>query len=143
MRVDTKSMIVLKKIFKDTLNVDITITEDEMSKNDFYFTWKGNEWIGESKVRRFNKDKYPETLINKDKYQFLIKNNSMLCIFFYDGLYVCQDIKKAYKYEKDVYCKDKTDFDGGKYCWSTKVYLDLSKFKKIDIEDSMLEWIYK
>ena len=32
---------------------------------------------------------------------------------------------------------------GGKYCWSTKVYLDLSKFKKIDIEDSMLEWIYK
>jgi hypothetical protein len=38
MRVDTKSMIVLKKIFKDTLNVDITITEDEMSRNDFYFT---------------------------------------------------------------------------------------------------------
>ena len=54
-------------------------------------------------------------MINKGKYEYLIKSNAMLCIFFYDGLYICQDIKSAYKYEKEIYSKSTTDFAGGEY----------------------------
>lgn len=142
MKVDTKSLMVLKKVIKDKLGVDAEITKDEMARYDLFFSYKGKEWIGESKVRRFGYSQYKDTMINEDKYNFLIKNNAMLFVFFYDGLYVCQDIAKAFKYKKEIYCKNKTDFSGGYNTWSTKVYLDLDKFKKLDIEPAMIEWIY-
>lgn len=142
MKVDAKSLMVLKKVIKDLLNVDAEITKDDMAQYDLFFSYKGKDWIGESKVRRFGYEQYKDTMIDKCKYDFLIKSNAMLFVFFYDGLYVCQDISKAYKYEKEIYCKSKTDFEGGRFRWSTKVYLDLSKFKKLDIEPAMIEWIY-
>lgn len=43
MKVDVKSLLVLKKVIKDKLGVDAEITKDEMARYDLFFNYKGKE----------------------------------------------------------------------------------------------------
>lgn len=137
MKTDIRSLVLTKRLFKELYNIDITWNIDEFSRADGYFTFNGKEYLIECKARRFPSNKYKTTIINRDKFEYLSRNNSILVIIFQDGMYIFKDIKKAVVRDSLKYGRTTTDF-GGYYRYSLKTELDLNKAIKVDVDTSFV-----
>ena len=137
MKTDIRSLVFTKRLFKELYNIDITWNIDEFSKADGYFTFNRKEYLIECKARRFPSNKYKTTIINRDKFEYLSRNNSILVIIFQDGMYIFKDIKKAVVRDSLKYGRTTTDF-GGYYKYSLKTELDLNKAIKVDVDTSFV-----
>lgn len=133
MKTDIRSLVFTKNLFKEKFNIDIEWCKDDYSRYDGTFNWKGIDYILELKRRRFKSDKYPTTIINRDKFDLLARNNSVLVIIFDDGVYIFKDVKKAFVRDSYKYGRSATDFDG-EYGYSLKTELSLNKAIKIDVD---------
>ena len=137
MKTDIRSLVFTKRLFKELYNIDVTWNIDKFSKADGYFTFNGKEYLIECKARRFPSSKYKTTIINRDKFEYLSRNNSILVIIFQDGMYIFKDIKKAVVRDSLKYGRTTTDF-GGYYRYSLKTELDLNKAIKVDVDTSFV-----
>ena len=137
MKTDIRSLVFTKRLFKELYNIDITWNIDEFSRADGYFTFNGKEYIIECKARRFPSSKYKTTIVNRDKFEYLSRNNSILVIIFQDGMYIFKDIKNAVVRDSLKYGRTTTDF-GGYYRYSLKTELDLNKAIKVDVDTSFV-----
>lgn len=137
MKTDIRSLVFTKRLFKELYNIDITWNIDEFSKADGYFTFNRKEYLIECKARRFPSSKYKTTIINRDKFEYLSRNNSILVIIFQDGMYIFKDIKNAVVRDSLKYGRTTTDF-GGYYRYSLKTELDLNKAIKVDVDTSFV-----
>lgn len=126
-KTDSVSLKKLKKLFKERFNIDLYWYKDVFSRTDGWFTWNDKEYQVEVKCRRFDKNQYPTTIINEDKYNVL-KDKGILVVMFNDCWGICKDVESAYLKTTAMYARSTTDF-GGEYRWSNKVELDLTKFK--------------
>ena len=131
MKTDRESLETLKELFKENWKIDLNIYEDQYHKTDMWFDWNGSTRDIEVKRRRFNSNKYPTTIVNLEKYYELINRKAILVVMFDDCWYICKDVKKAYVATTSMYARQTTDF-GGKYRWSDKIELDLTKFARYE-----------
>lgn len=133
MKTDIRSLVFTKSLFKDLYGIDIEWSKDDYSRYDGTFKWNNIDYIIEVKRRRFKSDKYDTTLINREKFDLLARNNSVLVIIFDDGVYIFKDVKKAFVRDSYKYGRSTTDF-GGRYGYSLKTELSLNKAIKIDVD---------
>lgn len=133
MKTDIRSLVFTKSLFKDLYGIDIEWSKNDYSRYDGTFKWNNVDYIVEVKRRRFKSDKYDTTLINRDKFDLLARNNSVLVIIFDDGVYIFKDVKKAFVRDSYKYGRSATDFDG-EYRYSLKTELSLNKAIKIDVD---------
>lgn len=140
MKTDIRSLVFTKNLFKEKFNIDIEWCKDDYSRYDGTFNWNGIDYIIEVKRRRFNSNKYPTTIINRDKFDMLSRNNSILVIIFDDGVYIFKDIKQAFIKDSMKYGCSTTDF-GGTYGYSLKIELSLKKAIKIDVNTEFSNYI--
>lgn len=135
MKTDIRSLVFIANLFRNKFGIDINWCKNQFSRWDGTFKYKNKDFICEVKRRRFNSDKYPTTIINRDKFEVLSRNNSLLIIIFDDGVYVFKDVKKAFIKDSMKYGRSTTDF-GGYYGYSLKTELDLKKAIKIECDTS-------
>lgn len=133
MKTDIRSLVFTKSLFKDLYGIDIEWSKNDYSRYDGTFKWNNVDYIVEVKRRRFKSDKYNTTLINRDKFDLLARNNSVLVIIFDDGVYIFKNVKKAFVRDSYKYGRSATDFDG-EYGYSLKTELSLNKAIKIDVD---------
>lgn len=132
MKTDIRSLVFTKSLFKDLYGIDIEWSKNDYSRYDGTFKWNNIDYIIEVKRRRFKSDKYDTTLINREKFDLLARNNSVLVIIFDDGVYIFKDVKKAFVRDSYKYGRSTTDFDG-EYGYSLKTELSLNKAIKIEM----------
>lgn len=140
MKTDIRSLVFIKNLFKDKYNIEIEWCKDDYSRYDGTFTWNNIAYIIEVKRRRFKSDKYPTTIINRDKFDILSKCNSILVIIFDDGVYIYKDVKRAFIKDSMKYGRSTTDF-GGEYKYSLKTELSLKKAIKLEIDTTFSNYI--
>lgn len=139
MKTDIRSLVFVKDVFKTKYNLNINWSKDDYSRYDGSFEYNGNTYLVEVKRRRFNSSKYKTTIINREKYDFLSRNNSILVIIFDDCLYIFKDVKKAFVRDSMKYGRITTDF-GGYYGYSNKTELNLNKGIRLDIDTSFSKY---
>lgn len=127
-KTDTASLNTVSKLFKNHWGIDVEWSKDIYSRMDGSFKWKDKEHLLEVKCRRFEKDKYPTTIIDYGKYQQLVDNQAVLVVLFDDCWGICKDVKRAFLKETEIYCRRCTDFPSESR-WSSKVELDLNEFQ--------------
>lgn len=129
---DDQNKNFIKQQFKNRFKINLNYYEDQYSQADGWFSWNGVKYNVELKERRFISTKYKTTIINKEKYNYLLANNGILVITFDDCFYIFKNLKQAFVKDTQIYCRTTTDFSRGSYKWSTKTELDLSKGLKYD-----------
>lgn len=140
MKTDIRSLVFTKSLFKDLYGIDIEWSKNDYSRYDGTFKWNDVDYIVEVKRRRFKSDKYDTTLINRDKFDLLARNNSVLVIIFDDGVYIYKDVKRAFIKDSMKYGRSTTDF-GGEYKYSLKTELSLKKAIKLEIDTTFSNYI--
>lgn len=103
------------------------IVADEYCRYDIDATYKDQQIKIECKRRRFNQNKYNTTLINKEKYQYLVVNKGWLIITFDDAMICFKNVKDALVKFSNKYCSKTTDFKNQEKIWSIKAELDMTK----------------
>lgn len=91
-----------------------------------------SRWI-EIKTRNFNHNKYPTTIIEKDKYDkmtgstFIVDIPVELIVLFEDGFvyYNAKDVKNMTKNVSKKKCPDQYDGDANKWCDKTKEVVEI------------------
>lgn len=139
MKTDVNSLVFVKDFFKERFNIEITWNSDQYSRADGYFNWNGVDYLIEVKRRRFNRSKYPTTIVNRDKFEFLGRNHSILVVIFDDGLWICKDVKKAFVKDDLKWGRHTTDF-GGNYEYSLKTELSLKKGEWYDVDTTFSKY---
>ena len=139
MKTDIRSLVFVKSLFRDKYNLNITWCKDEFSRYDGVVDINGEHYIVEVKRRRFKSDKYPTTIINREKYDILSSCNSILVVIFDDCVYIFKDVKKAYIKDSMKYGRSTTDF-GGSDSYSQKTELNLKKGVRLDVDTSFSKY---
>ena len=127
MKTDKKSIDALKDIFLDKWGIQLNEYEDQYHRTDVWFNWNGATKDIEVKKRRFNKDKYPTTVIDADKFVSLVKGKAFLVVMFDDCWGICKNVRDAYVTCTQMWARRCTDF-AADYYWKNEVELSLDKF---------------
>ena len=120
---DKDSVQYVKKQFKDNWNLDLKITSNEFSQEDLVFTHNNKNHSVEVKRRRFNSNKYPTTIIEKSKYEYLLSHNGILVVVFDDCWIIIKNLKKAFVREAQKYARKTTAFKNQN--WVMKDFIEL------------------
>lgn len=123
---DKDSVEFVQKAFKKW-DLDLEITSNQYSREDLTFKWNNNQYSVEVKKRRFKKDKYPTTIIEKAKWDYLISHNGILVVLFDDCWVVFKNIKKAFVKETIKWASKTTDFKDKRLVEHRYIELDLKK----------------
>lgn len=121
---DKESVQYVKKQFKDIWNLDLKITSNKFSQEDLWFYYNDKKHSVEVKRRRFNSNQYPTTIIEKSKYEYLLKNNGILVVVFNDCWIVIKDLRKAFVRESQKLARKTTDFNNQN--WVIKDFIELN-----------------
>ena len=127
MKTDTKSLERLSQIFKEKWDIDLHTYEDQYHRTDMWFDWKGQPKDIEVKRRRFDREKYPTTIVDADKFVELCKKNACLVVMFNDKWGICKDVRKAFIKVTQMWARRCTDF-AADYYWKNMAELDLNEF---------------
>lgn len=120
---DKDSIQFIQKQFKDNWNLDLKITSNEFSQEDLVFTHNNKNHSVEVKRRRFNSNKYPTTIIERSKYEYLLSHNGILVVVFEDCWIIIKNLKKAFVRETQKYARKTTDFKNQN--WVLKTFIEL------------------
>ena len=126
---DKDSIQFIQKQFKDNWNLDLKITSNEFSQEDLVFTHNNKNHSVEVKRRRFNSNKYPTTIIEKSKYEYLLSHNGILVVMFDDCWIIIKNLKNAFVRETQKYARKTTDFKNQNYVLKTFVELKFDNLK--------------
>ena len=126
---DKDSIHFIQKQFKDNWNLDLKITSNEFSQEDLVFTHNNKNHSVEVKRRRFNSNKYPTTIIEKSKYEYLLSHNGILVVVFDDCWIIIKNLKNAFVRETQKYARKTTDFKNQNYVLKTFVELKFDNLK--------------
>lgn len=96
---------------------------------------KGEVFLVEVKRRRQSKSKYPTTILEEDKFNYLIGHkNAFYCAVFDDGAYFINLHKTGIVVNRgQLWCDKTTDFADRNKVLKNVVFLDLSKAAEIDL----------
>lgn len=123
---DKESVQFVQKAFKKW-NLELEITSNQYSQEDLTFKWNNNQYSVEVKKRRFKKDTYPTTIIEKSKWDYLLSHNGILVVLFDDCWVIFKNLKSAYKGISIKPARQTTDFKNQKWVNKEFVELDLKK----------------
>ena len=126
---DKDSIQFIQKQFKDNWNLDLKITSNEFSQEDLVFTHNNKNHSVEVKRRRFNSNKYPTTIIEKSKYEYLLSHNGILVVVFDDCWIIIKNLKNAFVRETQKYARKTTDFKNQNYVLKTFIELKFDNLK--------------
>ena len=127
---DKDSIQFIQKQFKNIWNLDLKITSNEFSQEDLVFTHNNKNHSVEVKRRRFNSNKYPTTIIEKSKYEYLLSHNGILVVVFDDCWIIIKNLKNAFVAETKKYARKTTDFKNQDYVLKTFVELKFDNLVK-------------
>lgn len=133
---DKESVQFVQKAFKKW-NLDLEITPNQYSQEDLTFKWKNNQYSVEVKKRRFKKDKYPTTIIEKSKWDYLLSHNGILVVLFDDCWVVFKKLKAAFKGISVKPARKTTDFKN--QVWVNKEFVELDLKKCLEYKFPILE----
>ena len=102
-------------------------TKDQFCRYDLDAQYKSLNLKVECKRRRFASDKYQTTLINKDKYDWLVENKGWLVVTFDDRMILFKDLKQAFVTYSEKFGAVTTDFSNKTQMWSVKAELNINK----------------
>lgn len=126
---DKDSIQFIQKQFKNNWNLDLKITSNEFSQEDLVFTHNNKNHSVEVKRRRFNSNKYPTTIIEKSKYEYLLSHNGILVVVFDDCWIIIKNLKNAFVRETQKYARKTTDFKNQNWVLKTFVELKFDNLK--------------
>lgn len=126
---DKDSIQFIQKQFKNNWNLDLKITSNEFSQEDLVFTHNNKNHSVEVKKRRFNSNKYPTTIIEKSKYEYLLSHNGILVVVFEDCWIIIKNLKNAFVRETQKYARKTTDFKNQNWVLKTFVELKFDNLK--------------
>lgn len=123
---DFMSLLILEDIFRERWNVELHTIEDQYSRLDCWFDYKGVRRYIEVKCRPFKSTQYPDTVIDIDKYNAIKKCGGSLIVMFEDCWYWFPDLDKALLFTCGTQAPSTTYF-GGDYRMKELAYLDMKK----------------
>lgn len=127
---DYSKELLVTNYFKEINTDNYKFSENQYSRWDYAYRIEDNIVVGELKQRSFNSTQYPDTMIERSKYDYIRAANKAkgvggeLVVMFNDCYYVFDVINSKVKYDSKV-CPKTTSFQSREYVVKDVVLFNL------------------